>query len=437
MSDQAPPRLGQRIGRVLGHAAVVIGILAVIAAAFALSYDSVRDIARAAGVPATLARIYPGIFDAVFLVACAAALMLRDARWWTRLYSWLAVLVTGGLIAAADVYHEAGLRLPHRIAAGTIAALPWALVMLAFSLWLSMLRHARSGRPRPLAVAEPAHQDEAAGPALALEAAPAARAALPAAELAEPAAAVPSEPVPDPAPAEVTGSSATTESVNNLEGDVPQSAAPAGATADGSLDGPADRSDHAARNGDGDDHSKDDGDVANDDVLGDQVAEPPSPTGPHPSDADTPPYGFPAVTGHAGSNGSAPAPRTPTLLSAPVPADVADPEPPAADAADPESAEAAEETESAEVMKPTQTTEPAEPSAAAAEPEDIAAKGRPPAASAELPVTEAELAHDDRPADGAKPSAADQSPQEEKPAAGDRPHRPFERVRSTPTPPRN
>src|SRR6201996_2747536 len=351
MSDQAPPRLGQRIGRVLGHAAVVIGILAVIAAAFALSYDSVRDIARAAGVPATLARIYPGIFDAVFLVACAAALMLRDARWWTRLYSWLAVLVTGGLIAAADVYHEAGLRLPHRIAAGTIAALPWALVMLAFSLWLSMLRHAKSGRPRPLAVAEPAHPDEAAGPALALEAAPAARVALPAAEpaaaatvphpapapapskgtespAAEPAAA---EPVADRAPAEVTGSSAATESIDNLEGDVPQSEAPAGAAADGSLDGPADRGDHAAGNGDGEDHSKDDGDVADDEALGDQVAGPSSPTGPHPSDADTPPYGFPAVTGHAASNGSAPAPRTPTLLSAPVPADGAAPETATAD----------------------------------------------------------------------------------------------------------
>src|ERR1700753_1950763 len=113
-----------RAARVLGHVAVVIGILAVIAAAFALSYDAVRDIARAAGVPATLARIYPGILDAVFLVACAAALMLRDARWW-------------------------GLKLPHRTTAGTIAALPWVLVMLAFSLWLSMLRHSRSAATAP------------------------------------------------------------------------------------------------------------------------------------------------------------------------------------------------------------------------------------------------------------------------------------------------
>ncbi|HEX4256738.1 MAG TPA: DUF2637 domain-containing protein, partial [Streptosporangiaceae bacterium] len=169
-----------RAARVLGHVAVVIGILAVIAAAFALSYDAVRDIARDAGVPVTLARIYPGILDAVFLVACAAALMLRDARWWTRLYTWLSVLVTGGLIGAADAYHSMGLKLPHRTTAGTIAALPWVLVMLAFSLWLSMLRHSRSGATVPPAGTEPSDPGETASPALALPASPAARAALPA-----------------------------------------------------------------------------------------------------------------------------------------------------------------------------------------------------------------------------------------------------------------
>ena len=71
-------------GRLLAHVAVVIGVLAVTATAFALSYDAVRDIALAAGVTASLARLYPAILDAVFVVACAAALTLRDARWWVR-----------------------------------------------------------------------------------------------------------------------------------------------------------------------------------------------------------------------------------------------------------------------------------------------------------------------------------------------------------------
>jgi hypothetical protein len=381
------PRFRQRAARVLGHVAVVIGVLAVIAAAFALSYDAVRDIARSAGVPVALARIYPGILDAVFLVACAAALMLRDARWWTRLYAWLSVLVTGGLIGAAGAYHAMGLRLPHRATAGTVAALPWALVMLAFSLWLSMLRHTRSGPARPLTRA----------------ASPAARAALPA-------------PEPD---------GAAPPSVENMEGHAPENPPPAGATAAESPgERPADRAEPTQDNGTAQEAEAGDGD-GDDEVLGDQEDGPSSPAGPHPADADTPPYGFPAVTDRAAGNGSgpeapdhagaAPAPRTPTLLSAPVPADVAAP------------AEAGPE--------PAATAAPPAPDP---EPEDVAARGRPPAAGPELPDAEAELAHEARPAGPAGDAAPPAAGPPDSPDEPDGPKRPpasFERVRSTPTRP--
>ena len=151
MSEQPPatkraaPRR-RNVGRVLGNIAVAIVILAVMAGAFALSYTPVRDIARDAGVASPVVRIYPGILDAVFLICCACALMLRNARWWTRLYAWLSVLVTGALIGAADVYHATGLRLPRRTLDGTVWALPWALVLLAFSLWISTLQHTKSDR---------------------------------------------------------------------------------------------------------------------------------------------------------------------------------------------------------------------------------------------------------------------------------------------------
>jgi hypothetical protein len=59
---------------------------------------------------------------------------------------------------------------------------------------------------------------------------------------------------------------------------------------------------------------------------------------------------------------------------------------------------------------------------------DRGARGKPPAAAAELAVDEAELAHEDRPAPDAIPP--EQAPPAEPPA----PTR-FERVRSTPTPP--
>ena len=187
MSEQQLARR-RTSGRLLAHVAVVIGVLVVTAAAFALSYNAVRDIALAAGVTPSLARLYPAILDAVFAVACAAALTLRDARWWARGYAWLSVLVTGALIGAAGAYHAMGLQMPQKVAAGTVAALPVALVLLGFSLWLSMLRHTRGGHtaaaPGPRAPTElgagPAPGIEAGQPAPAEAVSAAARPALPA-----------------------------------------------------------------------------------------------------------------------------------------------------------------------------------------------------------------------------------------------------------------
>jgi hypothetical protein len=380
MSGPPTARRPSRAARVLGHIAVVIGILAVLAAAFALSYDAVRDIALAAGVPVTLARIYPGIFDAVFLVACAAALMLRTARWWTRLYAWLSVLLTGALIGAADAYHAMGLRLPQRITAGTIAALPWALVMLGFSLWLSMLRHAKSGRG-PEAPDAAAYPGVPAGPPLALEAGPAARAALPAPA---PAAAAP-EPVPEPAPAEPAEPAAAAEAHDDAEHPSPARPPRAAPTED-------------------------------DDHLEDHEDEPQPAARPHPADQDTPPYGFPAVTGQASEDG------TGAADSASV-TDTPEAETLEADTAEADTAEAPDSESSATAPAPRMPTLLSAPV-----PADVAARGKPPSAVIELPVAEAELSHEDRPAPAA--------PSKDAPApAGKRPPVRFERVRSTPTPP--
>jgi Protein of unknown function (DUF2637) len=165
--SERQPLPGRNRARLLAHIAVVTGVVALAAAAFVLSYAGVHQIALSAGVPATLARLYPAIFDAVLVVACAAALTLREARWWTRCYAWLSVLALVALIGAADASHAMGVRLPHRIAAGTVAALPWALVMLGFSLWLSMLRYARGSRAQA-AVAKPANSGRAASAGIAI-----------------------------------------------------------------------------------------------------------------------------------------------------------------------------------------------------------------------------------------------------------------------------
>lgn len=138
----------------LANLAVVIVVLALAAATFVLSYTGVHVIALQAGVSPRLARIYPGVFDAVLVIACAAAVMLRYARWWARCYAWLAIIVVIGVVGAADAVHAMNVALPHRQTEGVVAAAPWVLVLLGFSLMLTMLRQPR-GRHATATPVEP------------------------------------------------------------------------------------------------------------------------------------------------------------------------------------------------------------------------------------------------------------------------------------------
>ena len=122
--------------------ATVIVVAAVAAGAFVLSYAGVHAIALQSGVPVSLARYYPAVFDAVLVIACAAA-PLRDAGWWTRFYTWFVILLVIGLLGAMDAVHAMNVALPRREAAGVVAVLPWLLLLLAFSLWLAVLQHYR------------------------------------------------------------------------------------------------------------------------------------------------------------------------------------------------------------------------------------------------------------------------------------------------------
>ena len=70
MSDErtAPARPASdshRALRLLGIAAVVVGVLLLMAAAFVLSYAGIHAVALSAGVSPRLARLYPLIFDAL------------------------------------------------------------------------------------------------------------------------------------------------------------------------------------------------------------------------------------------------------------------------------------------------------------------------------------------------------------------------------------
>jgi len=151
---------------VLVNVVVVVVVLALAAATFVLSYSGVHEIVLQAGVSTRLARIYPGLFDAVFVIACVAAVTLRDARWWARWYAWLVIILMVAVVGGADVVHATNVTLPHRTIQGVVAAAPWVLLLLAFSLMLIMLRQSRV-QPAPAMAAtepvEPAYLDP--GPA--------------------------------------------------------------------------------------------------------------------------------------------------------------------------------------------------------------------------------------------------------------------------------
>jgi hypothetical protein len=156
--------------------AVLVVVLAMAAATFVLSYSGVHAIVLQAGVSPRLARIYPGLFDAVFVIACVAAVMLRDARWWARWYAWLVIILMVVVVGAADVVYAINVTLRHRTIEGVVAAAPWVLLLLAFSLMLTMLRQSRVQQAPATAPAEPAEPAEPAylapGPAELPEAAP-------------------------------------------------------------------------------------------------------------------------------------------------------------------------------------------------------------------------------------------------------------------------
>ena len=143
---------GRNWARRLVNVLVALVVIAVAGATFVFSYDGVHAIALLGGVSTQLARYYPGLFDAVLVIACVAAVMLRDGRWWARLWAWLVIVIVLGAIGTTDVLHAMNYTLRHRLTEGIVAAAPVAAVLLAFSLLLTLLRQSRTPAPAPQAV---------------------------------------------------------------------------------------------------------------------------------------------------------------------------------------------------------------------------------------------------------------------------------------------
>jgi hypothetical protein len=140
--------------RAIGLAAVFIGVAALAAATFVLSYQGIRSVALQAGIEPRYAKGYPLLIDAMLVIVLAAVLALRGAGLPSRILAWLTLLVVLCAAAGADTLHATGRTLPHNAAVVTAAVLPWALVFVAFVLLLAMLRHARLRRQVSAALAQ-------------------------------------------------------------------------------------------------------------------------------------------------------------------------------------------------------------------------------------------------------------------------------------------
>jgi Protein of unknown function (DUF2637) len=162
--------------RRLVNVLVALAVVAVAAATFVFSYDGVHAIALLGGVSTQLARYYPALFDAVLVIACVAAVMLRDGRWWARLWAWAVLIVILAAIGTTDVLHAMNYTLRHRPTEGIVAAAPVVAVLLAFSLLLTLLRQSRTHPQEPAGagpIGVPALTAAIAVPPIALPPAPA------------------------------------------------------------------------------------------------------------------------------------------------------------------------------------------------------------------------------------------------------------------------
>lgn len=130
-------------------AAAGVSLAVLTAAACALSYPGMHDLAAKAGVPPDLVGMYPVLFDALLVITGCSVLALRGAGLPSRVYAWVClVLVLAGL-AAGGAAASAGVSLPQRPAEAAAAIIPWLLVLIGLILLLLLVRYARVRRTAP------------------------------------------------------------------------------------------------------------------------------------------------------------------------------------------------------------------------------------------------------------------------------------------------
>lgn len=129
-----------------------LGVAALAAGAFVLSYDDLRLLALRGGAVRRWAYLYPGMIDGLVVVVVLAILTARRAGWFSRAIRWLLllVLIVGAGAAGVERTVKGYGALPHTWVKIGVAVAPWAILILAVWLWISMIKQARGARRRRL-----------------------------------------------------------------------------------------------------------------------------------------------------------------------------------------------------------------------------------------------------------------------------------------------
>lgn len=138
-----------------------LGVVALAAGAFVLSYDDLRLLALRGGAARHRAFLYPWMLDGLVVVVILAILAARHSGWFPRTLRWLLlfVLIAGAGAAGVQRAVKGYTALKDTPVNVGVAVAPWAILIIAVWLWVSMIKHLlglRARRARPDAQAEPA-----------------------------------------------------------------------------------------------------------------------------------------------------------------------------------------------------------------------------------------------------------------------------------------
>lgn len=143
-----------------------LGVVALAAGTFVLSYNDLRLLALRGGAARHWAFLYPGMIDGLVVVIILAILTARRSGWFSRALRWLLLvaLVAGAGAAGVQRAVKGFAVLPDTPVNVGVAVAPWAILMIAVWLWVSMIkqvlglrtRRSRSKAPAgPVAAVEP------------------------------------------------------------------------------------------------------------------------------------------------------------------------------------------------------------------------------------------------------------------------------------------